>query len=131
GNAWGGLTRVMASPYLLGISGFLLLYILGSTVLYAEQSDLVGRLFSSRDARTTILAQLDFAAQSLTVLIQIFFTGRIIRFIGLGATLAVIPVVSTIGFAVTGAWPVLATLAVFIVCRRAANYALMNPAMET
>jgi AAA family ATP:ADP antiporter len=131
GSAWAGLTRLLGSPYLLAIAGFLTLYIFGSTVLYAAQSDLVGRFYPTRAARTTVLAQLEFAAQSLTLITQIFLTGRIIRWIGLAATLAIVPVASVLGFGALGIVPVFETLAIFTVCRRAANFSLMNPAMET
>ena len=131
GSAWGGLTRLLQSPYLLAIAAFLTLYILGSTVLYAEQTDLVGRFYPTREARTTVLAQLEFAAQSLTLFTQFFLTGRITRWIGLAATLAIVPVVSVLGFGTLGLFPVFQTLATLTVCRRAANFSLMNPAMET
>ena len=131
GTAWAGLTRLLQSPYLLGIALFLTLYILGSTVLYAEQTDLVGRFYPTRAARTTVLAQLEFAAQSLTLFTQFFLTGRITKWIGLAATLAIVPVLSVLGFGTLGLVPVFQTLAAFTVCRRAANFSLMNPAMET
>ena len=131
GSAWGGVTRLLRSPYLLAIAVFLTLYILGSTVLYAEQTDLVGRTYPTRAARTTVLAQLEFAAQLLTLFTQFFLTGRITRWIGLAATLAIVPVVSVLGFGTLGLVPAFQALAVFTVCRRAANFSLMNPAMET
>lgn len=131
GSAWGGVTRLLQSPYLLAIAVFLTLYIFGSTVLYAEQTDLVGRFYPTRAARTTVLAQLEFAAQSLTLFTQFFLTGRVTKWIGLAATLAIVPVVSMLGFGTLGLIPVFQTLAVFTVCRRAANFSLQNPAMET
>jgi AAA family ATP:ADP antiporter len=131
GSAWAGLTRLLQSPYLLAVAAFLTVYILGSTVLYAGQSDLVGRLYPTREARTTVLAQLEFAAQSLTLFTQFFLTGRITKWIGLAATLAIVPVFTMLGFGMLGLFPVFQTLAVLTVCRRAANFSLMNPAMET
>jgi AAA family ATP:ADP antiporter len=122
---------LLRSPYQLAIAAFLTLYILGSTVLYAAQTDLVGQLYPTREARTTVLAQLEFAAQSLTLFTQIFLTGRITRWIGLAATLAIVPAVTALGFGALGLYPAFQTLAVLIVCRRAANFSLMNPAMET
>lgn len=131
GTAWAGLTRLLQSPYLLAIAAFLTLYILGSTVLYAEQTDLVGRFYPTREARTTVLAQLEFAAQSLTLFTQFFLTGRITRWLGLAATLAIVPVLTMLGFGTLGLFPVFPVLAALIVCRRAANFSLMNPSMET
>ena len=130
GSVWAGLTRVVRSPYLIGICAFLVLYTLGSTFLYSAQTDMVKRFYADRAARTTVLAQIELAVQVLTVLTQMFFTGRIIRWLGLTATLALLPVISMLGFGALGTVPVFVTLAVFIVVRRASNFALTNPAME-
>jgi AAA family ATP:ADP antiporter len=131
GSVMSGVTSVLKSRYLLGIALFLILYSVGSTFLYFQQSDIVGRYFADRAARTTVLARLELAAQVLTVLTQVFFTGRIIRWIGLAAALAVLPVMSMLGFGALGVMPVFTTLAVFTVLRRATNFSLTNPAMET
>ncbi len=135
GRVWTGLVRVAQSPYLLGIAVFLLLYTLGSTVLYFEQTDVVGRYFKTAGARTEVLARIELAAQTLTVLTQAFLTGRIVRWIGLPATLAIMPAVSVIGFALVGAsavglLPLLGTFVMFSVLRRATNFALTNPGSE-
>jgi len=135
GSMWAGITHVMRSPYLTGIAGFLILYTLGSTVLYFAQTDIIGAHFASRDARTEALARIELTVQSVTALTQLFLTGRLIRTIGLPAALALMPAISVIGFAALGisGWglvPVLGTYVAFNVARRASNYAVLNPAME-
>jgi AAA family ATP:ADP antiporter len=130
GSVWAGFTQVARSPYLLGICAFLILYTIGSTFLYFEQADIVGRYYADRTARTEVLAKLELAAQVLTVITQIFFTGRIIRWLGLAVTLALLPAMSILGFGALGAMPAFETLAIFTVLRRASNFALTNPAME-
>jgi AAA family ATP:ADP antiporter len=130
GSVWAGFTKVLQSPYLLGICAFLILYTIGSTFLYFEQADIVGRYYADRTARTEVLAKLELAAQVLTVITQIFFTGRIIRWLGLAVTLALLPAMSILGFGALGAIPAFETLAIFTVLRRASNFALTNPAME-
>jgi len=130
GSMWAGFTQVAKSPYLLGICAFLIFYTIGSTFLYFQQSDIVGREYVDRVARTAILAKLELAAQVLTVVTQVFFTGRIIRWFGLGLTLAWLPLLSIFGFGALGTIPTFYTLAVFTVLRRASNFALTNPAME-
>jgi AAA family ATP:ADP antiporter len=77
-----------------------------------------------------VLAQLELAVQTLTLVTQIFLTGRIIRWLGLAMSLAALPVLSIVGFAALGAFPLFATVAVFTVLRRGGNFALTNPAME-
>ncbi len=130
GSPWAGFSRVMRSPYLAGIAVFLVLYTIGNTILYFQQSDIVGRYYATGAARTTVLAEIDFTVQALTIVVELFLTGRVIRWIGLTATLAFLPVLTMVGFGVLGVLPVFATLVVFLVLRRASNYALTNPAME-
>jgi ATP:ADP antiporter, AAA family len=130
GSAWAGVRNLLESPYLLGIAVFLILYTVGSTILYFQQSDIVGRYYANKAVRTQVLANIELGVQLLTVLTQAFFTGRIIRWIGLGATLAVMPALSALGFAALGAVPLLATVVGFTVLRRGSNFALTNPAME-
>jgi len=135
GSIWAGISGVAGSRYLSGIAGFLLLYTFGSTVLYFAQADIIGRHFPTREGRTEVLARMEFASQTLTVLTQVFLTGRIIRAVGLVATLCAVPFISMIGFGTLGAGaagitPILATFVAFSVLRRASNFSLTNPAME-
>ena len=130
GSLWAGITHVMRSPYLLGISAFLVMLTMGSTILYFQQADIVGKAFADRAARTAVMARVELVVQSLTLVTQIFFTGRLIRWLGLAASLAFLPLVSMVGFAALGTWPVFLTVAVLAVTRRAGNFALNNPAME-
>jgi len=130
GTVWAGITSLMRSPYLLGIGGFQILFTIGSTLLYFEQTDIVGRYFAGAAERTAVLARIEFAVQTLTVVTQILLTGRVIRWLGLAATLALLPAMTVVGFTALGAAPVLATLVVFIVLRRGTNFGLTNPAVE-
>src|SRR5207248_10304696 len=65
GSMWAGFSRVVRSPYLLGICAFLILYVVGSTFLYFAQADIVGRTYADRAARTAVLARVELFAQSL------------------------------------------------------------------
>jgi AAA family ATP:ADP antiporter len=81
-------------------------------------------------SRTAVLADFELAAQVLTVVTQLFLTGRILRWFGLVIGLALLPVVSIIGFGALAVTPVIGTLAVFYVLRRGMNFAVTNPAVE-
>ena len=107
-----------------------MLFTIGSTFLYFEQSSIVGATFADRTARTVVLARVELVVQLLTVVTEIFFTGRIIRWLGLVSALAFLPVVSMLGFGALASVPVFAALAAFVVLRRAGNFALTNPGME-
>ena len=135
GGLWTGITHVAGSRFLLGIAGFLILYTIGNTILYFQQADILGREFARAADRTRILAEMEAASQILTVLTQLFFTGRIIRLIGLPAALALMPALSVVGFVAlglsgTGLLPTFAVFVGFSVLRRGTNFALTNPAME-
>ena len=77
GNPFAGFTMVLTSPYLLAIALFVFLLASVSTFLYFEQLRLVEQLFSDPADRTRVFARLDWIVQSLTVVCQVFLTGRI------------------------------------------------------
>jgi len=130
GSIWSGVTHIVQSPYLLGIAGTMLLYTSTSTWAYFQQSDLTRSAITDSGARTVFLAQLDMWVNSITVIIQIFLTGRLLKWFGVGFTLVAMPVVSMLGFGAMGIAPSLGLLAVFQVARRVAAYALMRPSRE-
>ncbi|MDF1505758.1 hypothetical protein, partial [Roseisolibacter sp. H3M3-2] len=135
GSAWAGATRVFGNRYLLGIAAFILLYNFGGTVLYFAQTEVVGAAYAGREARTEVLARVEFWVQLLTALTQAFLTGRVIRWLGLAVTLALMPALSVLGFALIGVsgWglvPALWAVLGLTILRRASNFALTNPAME-
>ena len=131
GNLLAGITHLLRSPYLLGIAGYILCYTILSTFLYMQQADIAERLFTDRAIRTTFFAQIDLAVNVLTLIIQVFLTGRIIKTLGIGLTLALVPILSIFGFAGLGFWPSVTIFVVFQVSRRAGNYAVAKPTRET
>ncbi|MDQ6808683.1 MAG: MFS transporter [Verrucomicrobiota bacterium] len=130
GGIWTGMTHAIRSPYLLGMCGFLLLYTITSTVMYFQQADITAHHFHDRAARTAFFAQLDLSVNVLTVLIQIFLTGRLLKHLGVGVTLALLPAISTIGFVAVACAPGLGLVAISQTLRRASNFALSRPARE-
>jgi AAA family ATP:ADP antiporter len=130
GTVWAGVTNLLKSRYLLGIAGYFVLFTMGSTILYFQQADIVGKAFADRAARTAVMARIELVVQSLTLITQVFLTGRLIRWLGLSLALAFLPFVSMAGFAALGTWPTFAVVATMAVLRRAGNFALSNPALE-
>lgn len=130
GGALGGVRRLLASPYLLGICLFILLYTTLSTFLYFQQAHIVRDAFDNSAQRTAVFAWIDFAVNALTVLAQLFITHRVVARFGVGVALAVLPLVAIVGFALLASSPVLAVLLAFQVLRRAGNYSITRPARE-
>ncbi|MDB4907900.1 MAG: hypothetical protein JWO05_2684 [Gemmatimonadetes bacterium] len=130
GSAFAGVSHVLRSPYLLAICLYLLIFTIGNTSLYSYQAQIAGQHFTDRTARTQFYAHMDMIVNGLTIVTQTFFTGRVVKRIGVGATLALVPIVSIAGFAALGANPVLNVLIVFYVLRRSTHFALANPTRE-
>ena len=130
GSVWSGITHICRSPYLMGLAATILLYTTTSTWAYFQQSDLAREALKTPNDRTEFLANLEIWVNSITVLIQIFLTGRLLKWFGVGFTLVALPFLSMIGFAAMGVAASLTMLAVFQVGRRAAAYALMRPSRE-
>jgi ATP:ADP antiporter, AAA family len=130
GSVLAGITHTLRSPYLLGISLYILLYTITSTFLYFQQAAIVRDYFPDRAARTTFFAGIDLAVNVLTLLVQLFVTGRFLRAFGVGVTAAVLPFCTLLGFGVLAAAPTLAVLVVVQVLRRVGNFGLARPTRE-
>jgi AAA family ATP:ADP antiporter len=134
-----GVSHVFRSPYLLGIVAYMLLYTITATFLYFQQAEIVERVFEGRAARTGFFARIDLLVNVLTLGTQVFLTGRIIKLLGVGVTLALLPLLcmvgftglGLVGFAGLGLAPAVGVLVTFQVLRRAGNFSLARPARET
>lgn len=127
-----GIRRSFSSPYLLGVTMYMLLYTIGSTFLYYQQAEIANATFGTTDraVRTAFFANVDLAVNILTLITQAYFTARFIRWLGMAGTLALLPALSVAGFLALGFWPMLSLFVVFQVSRRAGNYAVARPARE-
>jgi AAA family ATP:ADP antiporter len=130
GGIWSGVIHDLRSPYLLGICAYMLLYAITSTLLYFQQANIAAQVFTDRGARTAFFAQIDLLVNVLTIFVQAFLTGRLLKWLGVGITLAILPALSVIGFTGMGFMPTLSLLVIFLVLRRAGNFAIARPARE-
>ncbi len=131
GRVWAGIVHNIRSPYLLGISSYMLLYALTSTLLYFQQVGIAAGAYPDRAARTAFFAQIDLVVNVLTIVCQALLTGRLLKWFGVGVTLAILPALSVVGFTAMGMAPTLVLLVIFLVVRRAGNFAIARPARET
>jgi len=130
GSIFAGFTKTFGSAYLLNTALFLLLFAVTSTFLYLEQASAARHAFKDRAAQTEFFATVDLMVNVLTLAIQLFLTGRILRVLGVTLTLALLPAVSILGFGVLAVMPTVAAIVVFQVIRRAGNFAIARPTRE-
>src|SRR5690606_23285460 len=130
GGVWEGIGDVLRSPYLIGIAVLMLLFTITSTYLYFMQAEIIAGASDDSSVRTQVLANIDLIVNVITLVTQLFLTGRILRWFGVGVALAFLPVVSLLGFGIMTVAPTLAVLIMFQILRRAGNYAIQRPARE-
>ena len=130
GGIWHGIQLVIQSPYLVGICFLMLLFTSLATFVYFMQAQIVRDSFSDSAQRTALFAAIDLSVNTLTLVFQVFITGRLVKWFGVGVVLAIVPVLLATGFVALGIAPVLAVLVVVQVTRRAGNYAITRPARE-
>ncbi|MDH4656225.1 MULTISPECIES: NTP/NDP exchange transporter [unclassified Pseudomonas] len=130
GNPFAGISLVLGSPYLLGICAFVLLLSCTSTFLYFEQARLVAALFPDSQQQVRVFALIDFTVQALSLACQLFIAGRVAQRFGVGALLAVVPLLVALGFLALALLPQFAVLAAVMVLRRVGEYAFVRPGRE-
>ncbi len=131
GSFWDGATAVAQSPYLLGIALFIVFMAISNTLIYFTQASIILDATDTFSQRVGSFAQFDALAQGATLFTQIFITTRVIRRLGVGWTLALLPLVTVAGFAVLAIWPIYGVMAIFQALHRATRYAMSRPARET
>jgi len=126
-----GLVRIARSPYLMGISLYLVCYSILSTFLYSQQTILVPQVIGSSEARTQLFASVDLGINVLAAVLQMFATGVLLTRLGVVLMLVFMPVVSLVGFGVFGMMTILPVLIGFGVIRRAGEFSITKPTRET
>jgi AAA family ATP:ADP antiporter len=90
----------------------------------------VSTSFTDRGSQTAFFATIDLIVNIITLIVQVFLTGRLVSWFGVAAILSLLPAVSMLGFGAIFLMPTLAAVAAFQVARRAGNFALTQPARQ-
>lgn len=130
GNPFAGVTLILRSPYVLGIALFVVGISCVNTLLYFEQLRMVEAQFPGLKDRTQIFARFDWIVQSLTMLSQIFLTGRIAEKFGVKVLITFVPVIMIFAFGALALTGVFAVLTLVVLMRRAMEYAFVRPGRE-
>jgi AAA family ATP:ADP antiporter len=130
GGALRAFSLVGRSPYMIGICLFMLCFTVTSTFVWFTRMNFVRGIAESEEQQLWIFSNIFLITQALTLVTQLFFTGRIIKSIGISATLSIIPVVTLAGFVALAISPVLGVIVALESIRSASNYALARPARE-
>lgn len=130
GSILAGLTRVLQSPYLIGICLCVALSKFAGTFVYNNLQAFLDIEMPAADDRTTLFAKINLYAQSGSLIMQAAIAGLIMRWLGV-TTALVLPCLAMLGFFV---WlsqaPVLNTLIVGQAGQQILAYGLLVPAQH-
>lgn len=130
GGILNGMTLVFRSSYLTWICLYMLIGSIAGTILYFLQADIVSAAASDRGAQTAIFARIDLGVNVLTLLVQLFLTGRMVKRLGIGVTLCLQCVAFGVALVILGITPSLLVLSCAMVLFRTGHYATSRPARE-
>jgi AAA family ATP:ADP antiporter len=128
GNALSGIKVVFASPYLLLIAGYTLMAALAGTFGYNVQAYLVQAAHMDQATRIAFFARLDGIVSLGSLVAQALVVGQLLTRFGAPAVLALLPPLSSAGFALLAGRPVLNVAAGVHAVRRILAYGMWGPA---
>ncbi|GAB4549685.1 MAG: MFS transporter [Phycisphaerales bacterium] len=140
-SVWTGLTAICRSRYLMGVCAYITLSSVVWTLLYIEQGRLIEAHVEHASGRIALFAGIDVASNALALAMQLFAAGFVMRRMGVGIALALLPAIGVVGFlalpllpahgAVFGFAPVIWGLIAFQVVRRSVQFGIAKPARAT
>jgi ATP:ADP antiporter, AAA family len=131
GGVLAAFQQVMRSPYLLGISLFVVLLSWATTFLYLEQQAMVAKVFATSNERTRFFSNFDFWVNAASLFAQVFIYARLFKWFGLRAMLAAVPLLMMTGYAAYSLLPTFGVLVVVLAVRRVGEYAITRPSRDS
>ncbi|HUR27327.1 MAG TPA: MFS transporter [Planctomycetota bacterium] len=130
-NAWSGMQLVAKKPYLRILCVYMLLQTICATFLYNQQSYMAKAHFDTSAARTAFSADISFWSNTLSLCLQLCFTGALLQGLGVRRMLLPLPIIAAIGFFVLGLDESIVMFQVAVVLSKSCEYATGKPARET
>jgi AAA family ATP:ADP antiporter len=131
GSAIQGAVTVARDAYLRGIGLYLGLFAILGTLMYFMKLRIVAGASADTDVRTAIFAGIDKWSQAATLFAQLVLTSRVLRSVGIGTSLAALPVAFGAGFAALAAAPTQVVMTAVESVTKVVRYAFATPARET
>jgi AAA family ATP:ADP antiporter len=130
GSAWAGVKFVLTKRYFSAIAVALVCatFLGGATYMY--MAEMVSVTFEGTDKRTQVFAIMDAMINAMSFIGQLLIVKHSVRKLGIGGTLALLPIVSVIGFTLLAVNPVFLVIAGLQVLRRSITFGLTKPTSD-
>jgi AAA family ATP:ADP antiporter len=138
-----GIRLIATSPYLLLMAVYMLLFTMTTTFLEFERLAVIQREFPTKELRTQALGWVELIVNTLTLLTQLFLTGRFVTRFGVRPALVFLPILTLVGFLMLWVWhePGIASAETsmsayaimvlgFFILRRSMHFAVDRPTRE-
>jgi AAA family ATP:ADP antiporter len=93
-------------------------------------AELVETAIPDSNQQTQFFSNMNVATNALSIVGQMFLVKHVVSRFGIGMSLALLPIVSVVGFAVLAFDPVLGVVAVLTVARRALGFGFSKPTTD-
>jgi AAA family ATP:ADP antiporter len=130
GGILDGALKVFTTPLFARIALFVFLANIVGTFFYLEQARLIATSITDSAARVEFFSGRDLAVSTLTLLIEVFGTARVLRYFGVTAALIALPAVATFGTLLLSFNAALWIVAAVMVAERVTAFSLANPAIK-
>ncbi|MEO1202721.1 MAG: MFS transporter [Pseudomonadota bacterium] len=130
GSFLSGISQIARSKYFLAISVASLVASLLGTALYLFVAELVNQTVEGTNERTRLFGLMDTATNTGAFLLQLLVVKHAIRRLGLGATLAILPLVSVVGFAILAMNPTMMFAVGLQIVRRSVGFGFAKPTTD-
>ena len=130
GSSFAGVTHMMSSRYFMGIGFSSIVASLLGTALYMFTASLLEESSLSPNERTQFFSNINNATNAIALVCQMFIVRHVVSRLGIGMALALMPVVSIIGFAFLAVNPTLAAVAILTIARRGLGFGIMKPTSD-
>jgi AAA family ATP:ADP antiporter len=130
GSAWAGLQIVATTRYFAAIAVAMVCANFLGGVLYIYMARLVSETFASTDKHTQVFAFIDALTNMGSFVFQLLLVRHSVRKLGIGTTLALLPIASIVGFALLALNPVFIVMAGLQVLRRSVTFGFTKPASD-
>ena len=129
-DAFAGLKQVARDGYLRAVAGYVLCTSVAATFVYLAQADIVKAELGDRQTRTEWFASIALWTQAITFVAQLVLARPLLKWLGPGIVMCVLPLVQGVGLISLEVAPSLTTLALVAVLSRSMTHGLTRPSRE-
>ena len=130
GSAFDGISHVFRTPYFLGIGASSIIASLLGTALYMWVAVLIQGEITDSNERVQFFSNMNLFQNILAMTIQMFMVRHMVARFGIGGSLALMPFISILGFALVALFPTLIAVAFLTAFRRGLGFGFTKPSTD-